>query len=191
MFFYRIIGALTFRPGIYKEVEKDTSFTSSAWILVTFVSFLNQLGSNASTLIVDWIAGTLAGTVFAVLGFAAGALVVSWVGRKFYHAEVTFNEMVRTLGLAYIWTIIGFLGIFVGLHPVLTCMFKPLTIAAVVALVFAWLIAAREALDLEWLPAIVTILLGLIAMLAIQFGGDVVMDAVDINADFLTGLFNW
>ena len=34
MFLDRIIGALTFRPGIYKEVEKDTSFTTTAWLLV-------------------------------------------------------------------------------------------------------------------------------------------------------------
>ena len=45
----RIIGAFTFRKGVYAEVEKDTSFTTTAWILVVVASFLNQLGLFASS----------------------------------------------------------------------------------------------------------------------------------------------
>ena len=29
----RIMGAFTFRKGIYAEVEQDASFTSTAWLL--------------------------------------------------------------------------------------------------------------------------------------------------------------
>ena len=48
MLINRIIGAFTFRKGVYAEVEEDTSFTTTAWILVAVVAFLNQLGSAAS-----------------------------------------------------------------------------------------------------------------------------------------------
>jgi hypothetical protein len=34
----RIIGALTFRKGVYAEVEKDKSFYQSAWIIVIVVA---------------------------------------------------------------------------------------------------------------------------------------------------------
>jgi len=44
----RIIGALTFRRGVYAEVEADKAFTATAWILVVIFALLNQLGSNAS-----------------------------------------------------------------------------------------------------------------------------------------------
>ena len=53
----RIIGAFTFRKGIYAEVEKDASFTRTAWIIVAVVAFLNELGLNASTNIPGWLAG--------------------------------------------------------------------------------------------------------------------------------------
>jgi len=66
----RIIGAFTFRKGIYAEVEADTSFTSAAWILVVVFAFLNQLGSYASEDILDWVIGTGIGWLTAIIAFA-------------------------------------------------------------------------------------------------------------------------
>jgi hypothetical protein len=76
----RIIGAFTFRKGIYAEIEKDTTFTTTAWILVAVVAFLNQLGSQANSNLLNWLLGAVVGTVFAVIAFAVGALVINWVG---------------------------------------------------------------------------------------------------------------
>ena len=45
MLIERIIGAFTFRKEVYAEVERDTSFTNTAWVLVAVVALLNQLGS--------------------------------------------------------------------------------------------------------------------------------------------------
>ena len=58
----RIMGAFTFRKGIYAEVERDASFTSTAWILVAVVAFLNQLGANASGEIFNWLVSAVVGT---------------------------------------------------------------------------------------------------------------------------------
>jgi hypothetical protein len=69
----RIIGVFTFREGVYAEVEKDTSFTTTAWILVAVVAFLNQLGSFASSDLVSWL-------ILAILGFVVGARVINWGG---------------------------------------------------------------------------------------------------------------
>ena len=110
----RIIGAFTFRKGVYAEVEQDASFTKTAWILVAVVAFLNQIGSFASGDFLGWVVGAVVGTIFAVIGFAVGALVINWVGRTVFKAEVTFDELVRTLGLAYVWQVVGVLGIGMG-----------------------------------------------------------------------------
>jgi hypothetical protein len=45
MLMNRIIGAFSFRREIFREVEQDTAFTSTAWLIVGVVSLLNQLGS--------------------------------------------------------------------------------------------------------------------------------------------------
>ena len=161
----RIIGAFTFRKGAYAEVEKDTSFTTTAWILVAVVAFLNQLGSFASSS--DWLIGAIVGTIFAILGFAVGALVINWVGRTVFNADVRFDELVRTLGLAYVWQVIGVLGILSAFSEALSCLLAPVQIIATILMIIAWFIAAREALDLEWVQTIVTVILGWLAQFVI------------------------
>jgi len=68
----RIIRALSFQRDVYAEVEQDTSFTNTAWVLVIVVGFLNQLGTHVSQLgtqpsasFVKLLGGTVIGTVGA------------------------------------------------------------------------------------------------------------------------------
>jgi hypothetical protein len=159
----RIIGAFTFRKGVYAEVERDQGFTTTAWLLVVVVAFLQQFGGLTSQLgdisFVKWVFGIAAGTVFTVLGFAVAALVISWVGKTVFNAEVDFGEMVRTLGLANVWNALGIFKI-VNAFGFLACLLSPLSLAIAILTFAAWLVAAREALDLEWLQTIVTIVIG-------------------------------
>ena len=163
----RIIGAFTLRGSVYAEVEKDTSFTTTAWTLVAVVAFLNQLGSFASRNLLSWLIGAIGGTIFAIFGFAVGALVINWVGRTIFKADVRFGELVRTLGLAYVWQVIGILGILAAFSEALSCVLAPVQIIAMLLMILAWFIAAKEALDLEWVQTIVTVILGWLAQFVI------------------------
>ena len=160
----RIIGAFTFRREVYKEVEEDTTFTTTAWLLVIVIGFLNQLGSHASRNLISWLVGAVVGTIFVVLGFAVGAFIVNWVGRTVFKADVTFDELVRTLGLAYVWNIVGVIGALAAFSSALSCLLAPVTILAAILGLIAWLVAAKEALDLEWVQTIVTVFLGWVVM---------------------------
>jgi len=162
----RIMKVFTFKQEVYKEVEDDASFTQTAWMIVAVVAFLGQMGANAALVHVEggsWVLGTITGTIFAVIGFAAGAFIISWAGKNFFNAEVTFEEMVRTLGLAYVWNIIGFLGIVSLVSSGLGCVVGPISFAAGIAGLVSWFIAAKEALDLEWPQTIGTVLIGWVA----------------------------
>jgi hypothetical protein len=161
----RIIGALTFRQGVYAEVEQDTTFTTTAWTLVAVVAFLNQLGTRAGVGFGGWVLGTIGGTILSVIGFAVGAWVIDWVGRTVFDADVTFDELVRTLGLAHVWQAIGVVGIVAVLSPALGCILAPIMLVAAVLMIAAWFVAAKEALDLEWGQTIVTVIIGLIPWL--------------------------
>jgi hypothetical protein len=167
MLISRIVGAFTFRKGVYAEVEKDTSFTTTAWILVAVVAFLNRLGSLASSDLISWLIGAVGSTILAILGFAVGVLVINWVGRAVFKAEVSFDELVRTLGLAYVWQVIGFLGILAALSEALSCVLAPIQIIVGILMIIAWLLAAKEALDLEWVQTIVIVILGWLAQFVI------------------------
>lgn len=189
MLIERIIGAFTFRKGVYAEVEQDASFTTTAWLLVAVVAFLNQLGSNASGDLANWLLGAVVGTVFAVIGFAVGALVINWVGRAAFNADVTFEEVVRTLGLAYVWNVVGFVGILSAISGTLSCLLAPVMVISAIAMVVAWFVAAKEALDLEWLQTIVTVVLGWIALIAITLLSGLVLTIFGLGAASLAGLF--
>jgi hypothetical protein len=170
-------------------VEADASFTSTAWILVIVVAFLNQLGSYASSDLPDWLIGALAGTIVMVIGFAVAALVINWVGQKVFKADVTFNELVRTLGLAYVWNVIGVLGVLTAFSTALACVLTPAIVIAWVAMVVAWFVAVKEALDLEWIQTIATVILGYIALFAVVIVAGLVLGLLGLTVAGIAGLF--
>ena len=184
----RIIGAFTFRREVYAEVEADATFTRTAWILVAVIAFLNQIGSFASREIINWLVGAVVGTLFSIAAFAVGALVVNWVGRAVYKADVTFDELVRTLGLAYVWQLIGVLGVLSAFSTALACLLAPVMVIAAIALVVAWFIAAKEALDLDWVKTVITVILGWLALIIITAIAGVVVGLLGFGGAVLGGL---
>jgi len=185
----RIIGALTFRRGIYAEVEADTTFTATAWILVVIFAVLNQLGSYASRSIFDWLVGTVIGVLTAIAGFCIAAAVINWVGRRIFSAEVTSDQLVRTMGLASIWTAVGVLGIIATFSKALSCILGPVIVISWVALVVAWFVAVHEALDLTWGKTIITVLIGFIPWAIIMSLTGVVLSLLGLTATGFGGLF--
>ena len=187
----RIMGAFTFRKGVYADVEQDTSFTQTAWIIVVVVAFLNQLGTYASSNLGNWLVGALVGTIFSVIGFAVGALVINWVGSAVFKAEVSFDKLVRTLGLAFVWQIVGVFGILSVISTTLSCVLAPVMFIAAIATIVAWFIAAKEALDLEWLQTIVTVILGGIALFVITLLAGLILGMLGFGAAALGGLLGF
>lgn len=152
-------------------MEDDVTFTPTAWMIVAVTALLSQLGGSAiaaKTVGSSWLLGALGGAVFAVVGFAFGAFVISWAGKTFFNAETSFEEMVRVLGLAYVWNVIGFLGILALIGPALTCITGPISLVAGIAGLVAWFIAAKEALDLEWPQTIGTVIIGWVVSLIVS-----------------------
>ena len=76
-------------------------FTQTAWMIVAVVAFLSQLGSNAALVHVTAEAGSSAQSsarFSPCSGLRVGCFVISWAGKTFFQADVTFEEVVRTLG---------------------------------------------------------------------------------------------
>jgi hypothetical protein len=185
----RIIGAFTFRRGVYAEVEQDESFTTTAWLIVIVVSILNQIGSNSFDSFGGWLLGVIVGTVFVIIGFALSAWIISFVGRAVFNAEVTFRELVRTVGLAYVWQAVGLLGILGNLLPSLNCIFGLAIAAGVILWLVAAFMAAKEALDLEWVQTIITVFLGVIVYVVILFIAGAVLLALGITGGAILSAF--
>ena len=191
MLMKRIIAALTFRKEVYAEVEKDVEFTQTAWILVAVVSLLNQIGQlpNFGGQIGNWLVAAIITVIFNVAGFALSAFVISWAGKQFFQAEVDFGEMVRVLGLAYIWNVIGVIGI-LGFIPFLMCILAPLVWIAGIAGLISWLFACKEALDLDWVPTIIVLVIGWVIGLVVGLIAGVIVGVLGVGAAVGAGVLS-
>ena len=187
----RIIGAFTFRKGVYAEVEHDASFTTTGLHHCRDRRDLEPARRKRSRGLRQSIRvgrGTVVGTIFALVAFAVGVAVVSWVGQTIYKAEVTFDELVRTLGLAYVWQVIGVIGVLSAVSLTLTCIVAPIQLVAALAGLAAWFVAAKEALDLEWIQTIITVVTAWVVVLIITFVATAVIGLLGFGAAAAGGL---
>jgi hypothetical protein len=186
----RIIKAFTFKTDVYSEVESDTSFTTTAWLIVAVVSFLSALGSLTLDNFGSSLLAAVVGAIFAVIGFALAAFVINLVGRSVFKAEVTFEELVRTVGLAYVWQVVGFLGILGLISEGLRCIVAPAIFIGSILWLISAFIASKEALDLEWLQTIITVILGWVAFMVVLFVAGLVLAAIGLGGAALFGAFS-
>jgi hypothetical protein len=116
---------------------------------------------------------------------------MNWLGRTLFQADVTFEEMVRTLGLAYVWKIVGVVGILAGLADALSCLLAPALVIGWVMLVISWFVAAKEALDLDLVQTIVTVALGWLAFGLIMMLGSAVLSLIGLTARGVGRIFGF
>ncbi len=158
----RIIGAFTFRKGVYASAARDTEFTTDAWLIVGVVNFVAALGSSAAYVRGDkgffgFVVAVVVSTMMTVLGFALSAYLISWAGRSLFKATASFEELARAMGLANVWRVIGFIGILSAIAPALGCVLAPITLLAGLAGLVAYFFSIREATEMEWIGVIVTV----------------------------------
>lgn len=178
----RIMGALMFKRETYAEVEQDSSFTQTAWMVAAVSSAVGALGSFfAYDGIFNALIGVIATALFSVLGMAIGAWVISFIGKQLFQADVSFEEMVRVLGLASVWQALNIFGIIPLLGLIVVF------VAAIAGLV-AYFVAVNEALDLELAQTIITVVLGWLASAIIGGLAGSVLAIVGIGAGAATGL---
>jgi hypothetical protein len=151
----RMKGAAMLEVGVYEEVEADTTATSQAAGVVAIVAVCSAIGSwNAG------LSGMIGGLIGAFIAWLIWAGVTYLIGDKVLGGTATWGELLRTLGFAQT----------PGLLMVLA--FIPILGALIGFVVWIWMlvagiIAIRQALDFSTGKAVLTALLGWLAMIAI------------------------
>lgn len=169
----RIMAAFMFRREVYAEVENDVTFTQTAWLIVLVANFLSQLGSKTTIIatqggnFIQFLLGVFFGTIGAVIAFGIGAYVITYLGKSMFNAQVTFDEVVRTAGLASVWQVVGLVGILAFL-PALVCALSPALLLAAVLSILAMFFALKEALDLENFQVIIVVVIAFVIQLVVN-----------------------
>ncbi len=128
----------------YNTVEKDTTLTGQAAILVAIVSLLSGIGNG---FVRGSFFGQAIGAVVAgLIGWVIAAWVMDWIGRTFFNGESDFGQMQRVLGYAQAPRAIGIVP-FLG------------WIAWIWTLI-ATIVAVREGQDFGTGPAVITVVAG-------------------------------
>lgn len=136
----------------YEEVEADTGATGQAAAVVAIVAISQGIGAAGIGL-----PGVLGGIIAALLGWLLWSGVTYLIGDKILGGTATWGELLRTLGFAQTPGVFGAL----ALLPVVGGVVR--VVLAIWVLV-AGIIAIRQALDFGTGKAILTALLGWLAL---------------------------
>lgn len=143
----RMIGAAKLDVATYEEVEHDTSATTQAGLVVVLAAIAQGIASPA---------GVISGIIGSLIGWLAMAGLTYFIGTRLFKGTATWGELLRTLGFA---TAPGILYI-VGIIPILGWL---ASLAIMIWVLVAVVIAIRQALDVTTGKAVLTGLLGMIA----------------------------
>ncbi len=166
MLFERMMRAAKLDSNLYEEVEANTTLTGQAATVVGIVAVCQGIGGalGAATGREGGaglaIGALLGGIVAAFIGWVIWSYITYWVGTTFFKGTATPGEMLRTLGFAQTP---GVLGIF-GFIPVLGGIIG--FIGSILTLI-AGIVAIRQALDLDTGKAVMTAIVGWLALLAV------------------------
>ena len=148
----RMIAAAKLEVALYEEVEADASATSQAAVVVVLAAIASGIGAAGGG-----AAGLFGGLIGALLGWLVWSGVTYLIGDKLLGGTATWGELLRTIGFAQSAGVLYVLAVI----PVLGGVIR---LAVMVWVLVAGIIAIRQALDFSTGKAILTGVLGWIAM---------------------------
>ena len=157
----RMIGAATLNIDTYEEVEADSTATGQAAAVVAMVAVASGIGAAG-----EGLSSIVLAPVSALLGWLIWAGVTYLIGDKILGGTATWGELLRTLGFAQspgVLYLLAVLPVFGGLVRFVVALW----------ILAAGVIAIRQALDFGTGKAILTAILGWLALVipAVLLGG--------------------
>lgn len=154
--FQHIIGVFKLDSQTFETIEKDSSLTGPAALIVIIVSIISGLGNGFFNTFSDksFFSGFIGGVLSVLLGWLLWSAVTWFVGTNLFKGQADLGEMLRVIGFAYspqILSIIPCIGGIVGAIWTLAAGF----------------VAVRQGLDLDNTKTFMTIAVGFLAYLAL------------------------
>lgn len=148
----RMKGAALLDVSVYEEVEADQTATTQAAIVVAIVAVAQAIGGAG-----EGGRGIIGGLLAAVVGWLLWAGITYLIGDKVLGGTATWGELLRTIGFAQspgVFYLLAFIPILGGL----------VRIAVSLWVLVAGIVAIRQALDFSTGKAVLTAVLGWLAV---------------------------
>jgi len=156
----RLIGIVTFKAPVYREVAHDEGALQPAAVIVLVVTLLIGVVNS----VLGGAIGLVGAIVFALLGALIGWLIGSWltalVANKLFQGQTNTTEMLRILGHTYVFQI-----------PSIIPLIGPLV--TLVLSIIGTVLAIREAASLDTQKSIFTAIVAnvIIFVITLVLGG--------------------
>jgi len=172
----RMIRAARLETSVYEEVEADPAATQQALWVVIIAAAAEGIGiairaAMQGRAVGVIIVGLILGIISALIGWIVWSYVTYFIGTRLFRGTATPGEMLRTIGFAQSPRVLDILLFIPGIGPIIQ-------LVVAIWLLVAGIIAIRQALDFSTGQAIITAVIGWIALLIVAIIIGVVFGAI-------------
>ncbi len=139
----RLVGVVTLKAPIYKEIAEDPSATTPAAVITVVMALVSGLGTMLIT--GSGVMSLVSSILSALVGWVVSAFVAGFVAQRL-GGKTSTAEMLRVLGHNNIFQVLN----------LIPCIG---TIAALILGAIAFVIAVREAAEFDTQKAVITALI--------------------------------
>jgi hypothetical protein len=192
----RIMGVITLKAPVYREIAEDANATTPAGIITAvvalisgffggLVSFDTTTGTSSVSL-VGGIVFAIIAVILALIGWFIAAWVLAFVA-KWFGGKTNTQEMLRVTGYVNIFGLVGVLSILALITPALGCVTGLVSFVAAILRLIGYVIGVREAGEFSTGNAIITAIIAAIVnfIIVAVIGGSIA--AIVIGGMALTG----
>jgi hypothetical protein len=148
----RAVGAAKLDINIYEEVEADHTATGQAAGVVVVVALAEAIASAG-----HGASAAIGGVIGALLGWLIWAAITNLIGTRLFGGTADWGELLRTLGFAHAPGVFYVLGLIPGIGPFIA-------FAVAIWMLIAGIVGIRQALDFSTGKAVLTAVLGWLAI---------------------------
>jgi hypothetical protein len=164
----RLMGVLTLKAPVYKEIAEDKNATTSAAVIVIVMALItgilgalvlavvgSALPAGTATVSTNPVVSIIRTLISAIVSWLIGGWVIAFVSKTFFGGKTDTGEMLRVFGYTQIFQIIG----------IVPCLG---TIVALVLSLIAAVIGIREASEFDTTKAILTAVVAFIILVIVS-----------------------
>jgi uncharacterized membrane protein len=179
----RIIGVITLKSAVYRQIADDTTATGQAATIVVVVALVQGLinglvhlnpDGTYSTSLVGALIGAIITLILALLGWALSSWVLSAVSGAL-GGKTNTSEMLRVTGFVQVFNLVTILTLSVLVSPALACVASLMNFVIAILSLIGYIIGVREAAEFSTGRAIgAAIVAALVNLVILAIGGGIV-----------------
>jgi hypothetical protein len=189
----RLIGVLTLKAPVYKEIAEDTQGTTQAGLIFVVCTLINGFFSRLVVAGEFDFGRALLGSVWGVLIGLVGWVVTSWVLSFVANAlegKTDLPEMLRVTGYVSVFSLVAVINV-LAVVGVLGCVTGLISFAVAILSLVGYIIGIREAAGFDTGKAVITAVIAVVVnfLIVVVIGGLIFggIAALFLGAAALTG----